>query len=351
LLKRIAAATLRGAAASGVLGLLERVTDRGPDLLRVLTYHRIDDPRADSRLYPGLISATPAAFAAQMESVAARYRVISVHEVLDALRKGTGLPPRSLLLTFDDAYCDFADHAWPVLQRLGLPATLFVPTAFPDCAERTFWWDRLYVAIFGAAAGAELAAPGGPLRLTTAKRRLRAFKQLRDHVKSLPHARAMELVDRVCAALDGPEAEHRVLGWSALRSLASQGLTLAPHTRTHPLLSRIPPECVREEVTGSRRDLQQQIGSCLPILAYPSGGHSDDAVRVLAEEGFELAFTTDRGVSDIRRRDPLRLQRIPVGPRISEPVLRAQLLSWTSRLGRQPGAANGRPFERAQDPA
>jgi peptidoglycan/xylan/chitin deacetylase (PgdA/CDA1 family) len=332
----MAAETLRVAAASGVLALLERATDRRPDLLRVLTYHRIDEPRADSRLYPGLISATPADFAEQMESVAARYRVLSVHEVLDALRKGTGLPPRSVMLTFDDAYCDFAEHAWPVLQRLGLPATLFVPTAYPDCAERTFWWDRLYVAIAGAAAGAELATPDGPRRLTTAKRRLGVFKQMRDRVKQLPHAQAMQLVDRVCESLGGPEAEHRVLGWADLRSLAGQGVTLAPHTRTHPLLSRVPPERVREEASGSRRDLQREIGSALPVLAYPSGGYSDDAVRVLAEEGFELAFTTDRGVSDIRTRDPLRMQRIPVGRRISEPVLRAQLLSWTSRLRPQP---------------
>ena len=58
-------------------------------------------------------------------------------------RGGAPLPRGAVLVTFDDAYEDFGDEAWPVLRRHGVPVTLFVPTAFPDSGRR-FWWDRLF---------------------------------------------------------------------------------------------------------------------------------------------------------------------------------------------------------------
>lgn len=302
-----------GAQSLGLLHLLERTGADRRGLLHVLTYHRVAEPGAAPHLHPGLLSATPDQFARQMRDISRRHRVVSLDEVLESARSGRALPPRAVLITFDDAYADFLDHAWPVLQSEKLPAVLFVPTAFADEPTRAFWWDRLYQA----------------LRET---RDVAAFKALRERVKALPHAQAMELVDELCAEAPNDSAVRRVLGWQELRELARAGLTLCPHTRTHPLLDRITPEQVRREVAGSREDLQREVGSVLPVLAYPSGAHDDEAVRVLEEEGYELAFTTDRGVVDLRRDPPLRLRRIPVGQRLSDPALRVQLLPQFARL-------------------
>ena len=56
-------------------------------------------------------------------------------------------------MTFDDAYCDFADHAWPVFRRLGVPVTLFVATEYPDHPDRAYWWDRLHAGLSVADGG------------------------------------------------------------------------------------------------------------------------------------------------------------------------------------------------------
>src|SRR2546427_3135347 len=116
-------------------------------MLRVLTYHRVADPKDGLALNPFLISATPATFARQMRYLAEHYHVVAMEEVLRAVEQGVHLPSRSILLTFDDAYCDFGEIAWPILKRYRLPVTLFVPTAYPDQAARSFWWDRLYRAV------------------------------------------------------------------------------------------------------------------------------------------------------------------------------------------------------------
>ncbi|MCC6801176.1 MAG: polysaccharide deacetylase family protein, partial [Anaerolineae bacterium] len=241
---------------------------------------------------------------------------------------------RAVLVTFDDGYCDFAEHAWPVLRKLGLPVTLFVPTAYPDHPERGFWWDRLYNALRSITTAREIAAPLGPLPIGDGPARHRTFKQLRNYVKSLPHNEAMAWVEQFCAALGVEPVPNPVLGWDALRQLAAEGVTLGAHTRTHPLVNRVSVAQARFEASASRDDLTQAIGSAPPIFAYPSGGFDQAVVDGLAQDGFELAFTTVRGLNDLRRADPLRLRRVNVGQRASLALLRSQILPSAAWLNR-----------------
>ncbi len=92
-------------------------------------------------------------------------------------------------------------------------------------------------------------------------------------------------------------------------------------------MNQIAPTTVRREVTGSLDDLRRETGLTPPAFAYPSGAHNPDALRIVQEAGFKLAFTTKRGINDLGNANPLELQRINVGAHTSLPVLRAQLLS------------------------
>lgn len=295
-------------------------------VLRVLTYHRVIDPGHPSAPRPASVSATPAGFDRQMRHLARRYQVVSTQEVLAALWGGPALPPKAVLVTFDDAYRDFGDIAWPILRRHGLPATLFVPTAFPDHPEREFWWDRLH-RVFDATSRTVLDDPiTGRLPLDSRTTRASSLRALEARLKSVPHAEAMHAVERVCAQLgeEGAPAS-RVLGWDALRELAQDGVTLAPHTRTHPALSRLPADEARAEIRGSREDLQREIGTSPPIFAYPFGAHDDRVVQLMREEGFELALTCIDGHNRLEATDPLRLRRTNISTRTSPWIFRARL--------------------------
>jgi peptidoglycan/xylan/chitin deacetylase (PgdA/CDA1 family) len=299
-------------------------------VLRILAYHRVgelrDTPAVDSRS----ISATREGFARQMEHLTRFYQVVSMPEVLQAFEKGTPLPKRAVLITFDDAYADFVDIAWPILQQFRLPATLFVPTAYPDHPERVFWWDRLYQA-FAASPRAEINVPRlGQLSLHAADQKRRSLRMVQNHVTTIPHCEAMRLVDSLCAER-GPRSVQggSVLTWKQLRELSSEGLTLGSHTRTHPLMTQITPERMREEVQGSLEDLQREIGTCLPIFCYPNGNHNDVVLAVLREQGIRLAFTTLSGTNELGFVDPLRLHRTVIMPRTTPAIFCLRLL----RLG------------------
>ncbi len=312
----------------GVVRALEAIDRDRPDILPVLTYHRVAEPDDDH--YPGLISASPEAFGEQVEALARRFSFVSLETVLDRLDGGAAVPARSILLTFDDGYRDFAQNAWPVLRRLGIPAVLFVPTAFPD-RPTAFWWDRLYAALIGTGRTEPLETTVGILPLATRDERIAAFRALRGLVKSLPHPQAMAEVDELVAQLGGAAGESSVLGWADLRTLAAEGVTLAPHSRVHPLLERVDSADLDAEIDGSRTDLADHIGSAPAAFAYPSGSHSDGVVARVAALGMRAAFTTIRGVNDLRRADRHRLRRINVGGRSSPALIRAQALGWLAR--------------------
>lgn len=329
IVKRAARSIINTQAFERCLTLLERRQAEQPGLLRVLTYHRVDDPARGAGVYPRIM-VCPEEFERQMRHVASRYTVVSMAQALEAFRGGSALPPRALLITFDDAYVDFAEHAWPILRKHGLPVTLFVPTAFPDHPERVFWWDRLYHALAVAEGEQEVDSPVGRFVLGPRATREQAFSRLRDYIKTLPHEEAMEWVERLCETLGTPPLPASVLGWQALRDLAREGVTLGAHTRNHPILTRVSPEVIRQEAVDSLQDLEQEIGATLPIFAYPSGGANAEVVRTLKQAGFELAFLTGSGINDLRTADPLQMRRINVGQTTSLPVLRLQMHPWAT---------------------
>ncbi len=145
-------------------------------MLRILAYHRVaklrDTPAVDSRS----VSATPGGFAQQMEHLARFYRVVSMPEVLEAVEKGRPLPKRAVLITFDDAYADFAEIAWPILKQFRLHATMFVPTAYSNQPERAFWWDRLYQAFAATSRTKINVSPLGHLPLLPPDQKRRSLR-------------------------------------------------------------------------------------------------------------------------------------------------------------------------------
>jgi peptidoglycan/xylan/chitin deacetylase (PgdA/CDA1 family) len=293
-------------------------------------YHRVAEPRQGSTLDPRLISATPAAFALQMRYLARHYAVVSMPEVLEAVDKGRHLPRRAVLLTFDDAYRDFADTAWPLLQRHGLPVTLFVPTAYPDRPESGFWSDRLYQAVTCTTHTVLHGTPWGGLRLETARQRHASFQRLRNYLSTLSQVEAMRRVEDVCTHLGQQRVTQRsVLTWDELRQLARQGVTLASHTQTHATLTRLTPAQMHAEIDAAQQDLQREIGQTLPVFCYPRGDHNEAVVRILRAAGYVLAFTTLDGHNDLRAADLLRLRRTNITRRTSLPLFRLRL----TRLG------------------
>jgi peptidoglycan/xylan/chitin deacetylase (PgdA/CDA1 family) len=307
--------------------LLGRLDDHRPNMLRVLTYHRVSESYTGSNRLPSITVSTEN-FAQQMGLLRAKYLPISIKELIRAYQDGHTLAPGAVLVTFDDAYCDFKEYAWKILKQYEIPCLLFVPTAYPDHPEKIFWWDQMYNA-FRNTRHQSLDASFGKFHLSTPDQRNQAFFHSQDQVKLLPHSRGLIMVDEIIKQLDVDGFSQPILSWNDLRQLAKDGLDLGAHSQTHPLFNRISIEEVQAEVEGSLSDLKREIGSFLPVFAYPGGNLNEQVIEVLKKAGIQLGFTTRRGINDLNNANPLQLRRINVGMRTSMAALHAQLLTWS----------------------
>ncbi|MGE0160388.1 MAG: polysaccharide deacetylase family protein [Gemmatimonadales bacterium] len=289
-------------------------------MLRVLTYHRVAIPSETPSMDPMLISATPEVFREQMVHLARRYQPVGLGEVLDAFLHGAPLPPRAVHVTVDDAYRDFGEIAWPILRELGIPVTVFVPTSYPSEPSRGFWWDRLHQA----------ARRRGD--------RMAADRALRESLRGMHHDETEEWVDRQCVEAglvsDAAPSRSAVLSWSELRDLAEQGVEFGAHTRGHVALTQVSEHRMREEIRGSLQELERQIGSRAPTLAYPYGLHNALVRRVAREEGCALAFTVEDGLNEPRSTDPMAIRRTNITLRTSPALFALRMLPWFADVDR-----------------
>jgi peptidoglycan/xylan/chitin deacetylase (PgdA/CDA1 family) len=311
--KRLVSMAKGSTAVHGAGRMLDAVVPAPGRLCTVLTFHRIETHEPD--LYPGLAGLDTVGFERFVDELVGRFQPIRVDELTGALAGRVRLPARSVLVTFDDAYRDFAEVAWPILRDRGVPVVLFVPTSYPDEPANRFWWDELYSAI--AASEPDDWRKVGIVATSPEA----SFRSVRDDIKSMPHDDAMRFVHDTVVELRGPASHEatperpRVLGWSEIADLVDEGVAVAPHSRTHPMLDQLRPDQLDDEIGGSLLDLQQHIGHerVEPVFAYPAGGHDPRVRDAVERAGFAAAFTTERGLVDVDRSDRLRLPRLNVG--------------------------------------
>ncbi len=315
------------AARSGLIDTL-RHWGAGRNHLYVLGYHRVDEPHRRPWLDPSLISATPQQFARQMHILATCYHPVSAEEVINAIETNCPLPARAVLVTVDDGYRDYAEFIFPIAQKYGIRPVLFVPTAYPG--RGGFWWDRLYGAVMNYP-GAHLSTPLGTFRLATEAERQEALVHLRAYVKSLPFSEAMQFVQSLADAAPVSSASRRppdTLDWDELRSLAAQGTTIAAHTHTHPLLTRIPFEEACVEIRTSLEIVRREVGQALPLFAYPDGQaqfFSEPLMNYLSSQGVRFAVTTIEGSDRLHPSNLLRFPRLGMHPRLNETTFKLHL--------------------------
>jgi len=249
--------------------------------LLVLAYHGVDDAEAFSR---------------QMEYLVSRWRPVSLSEVHRSIRTGVALPPRSMLVTFDDGDRTVLEVGAPVMRRLGIAAALFVITDLIG-GDEPFWWDEV-AALVAAGGRTPVATLDGP--------------DLVRYLKTVPDSERRRVIDelRASARCAAPRRSH--LRADELRRLEEMGVAIGSHTASHPCLDRCDEDVITRELTDSRNHLEVVLGHEVRSLAYPNGNVSPLVERLAAEAGYEVAFGFDHRVSANPAPDPLSVSRVRV---------------------------------------
>ena len=246
---------------SGMLGFYHR--RRNADRLTVVMFHRIlnpEDPRWNS-CDPDYTLATRW-FVESLKFFRKHYSVVSLSDVLASRRHGAPLPPRPLLITFDDGWADNADYALPELRKAGLPAVLFVVADavgtrqpfFQECLIAAWRRQALKVEELAAALRSHAAGDWQPRDES-----IGTMREAISRLEALPEDQRVRILAPFMAALD-----------DGLRHMATI-----------------------EEL--------QRLGGAGPAvsMSFPHGSYDDAIARRAQEAGYELVFTSVRALNPV----------------------------------------------------
>jgi peptidoglycan/xylan/chitin deacetylase (PgdA/CDA1 family) len=307
--------------------------------LTVINYHRIDDPqRADFDSFKPNVSATPHDFDRQMQYLAKWFHVVSLKDIVEWLDGRKDLPPYAALITFDDGYLDNYTSAFPILRKYDLSALVFLTTGHIG-TDSPFYWD-MAAYCFAHTRSDHLTFPDGRVEHWSSQPELdRVSKNWIELMKTLPQTEKEIYVQNlpVLLGVSTPAGyfQKLMMDWDQVREMQRAGIEFGAHTMHHPILTRIPPEQVQEEVVGSKIRIEEELREPVLGFAYPNGQASDlneGIEKIIAESGIRAAFTLLNGPSSLGevRRNPYAIRRVFISHRHSLPEY-AMLLSPINR--------------------
>jgi peptidoglycan/xylan/chitin deacetylase (PgdA/CDA1 family) len=210
-------------------------------------YHGVS--RAASRRFRSFV-VEPAQFEEQMEQIASSgCRSHTISELVSRDEASTTAAGRPVAITFDDAFQELAEHAFPVLERLGLTATVYVPTAYIGATSA--WLEQI------------------------------------------------------------GEGSRRILSADEMAAVSPAVVEFGAHSHTHRALDTLPLDEVRKEVTISKRTLEEALGRPASTFAYPFGYERTSTRALVREAGYSSACAV--GYRHSRATDDVyALPRVPV---------------------------------------
>jgi peptidoglycan/xylan/chitin deacetylase (PgdA/CDA1 family) len=221
--------------------------------LPILMYHKIGYPKPGQR-YRNL-SVNPQKFAGQVRWLKHRgYRTVTF---ADLSAPAVRLPPKPVMLTFDDGYENYYTDAFPILEAAGFTACVYVVVSL---VGKTNEWSR-----------------------------------------------------------GRTDVEERLMTWAQIEELQRRGMEFGSHTMTHRELQGDAVPHLPEEIGHSKRALEDRLGRPVLSFAWPGGVGADSTAQraFIARCGYRFACRADGGREIWPPRDPLALRRDAVGEKHS----------------------------------
>lgn len=304
--------------------------------LKVLAYHRVLDVADESRFDFDLelISASTEQFDWQVRHVRDNYEPITFDDVLAVIDGKHALPKRAVIFTFDDGFDDNYVHAFPILKRHGVPATIFISSDYIG-GERTFWFDWVTYLINQCAGRCfELPALARSFNCPADQVGRRGLiKEFLEIMKRVPDEARRAAVDELeaTAGIDFPAGgfiESRPMNWDQAREMAANGIEFGSHTASHPILKQVSDAGMEHELLGCKQTIERELGKPCDVIAYPVGGaHAFDQriIDHVERAGYRLGASYQSGTNSLDALETFAMKRVHVEREVGREQFAAML--------------------------
>jgi len=239
--------------------------------LRVLAYHTVHEPEI---------------FEAQLKYLIKKFNIISFADLHDHLFNNKNLPPKPLLLTFDDGDVSVLKNGLPILKKYKLPSVLFVITQLID--SDNMFWCRQVEAVF--------------------KKQGKSYQEARQKIKLLkkmPNSERVKYLDSL-AMVKGLQ-----LTSDELHVLQKEKMFIGNHTHTHPMINNCTEHEIEQEMGKVKTLFEKWNLEGYPVFAYPNGNWDAKSEKILEKNGVQFAFLFDHQINK-ESIDPMHISRITV---------------------------------------
>jgi len=255
-----------------------------------------------------------------LEAVGRVGHAMSMDDVVRICRNGEPFPKGAFAITFDDGFENNLTVARPILNQLGIPATVYVTSRFID-ENGMSWIDRIEYAMEVVRAGVlKFPWSESAVSFETAAEKIAILDDIRTHVKSTPDLGVDAFVSEIFRQLDLEEIQSsreqldQKMTWEQVRKWCAGGFLVGGHSHTHAILSFLSPPQLEHEVNVSLKMMSEKAGIVTSHYSYPEGlahCYSEAVIQLLKSRGITCCPTAIDGINQPGA-DPFHLRRVMV---------------------------------------
>jgi len=266
---------------------------RGEYPLAILYFHHVFKTPND--YYPDDIDEKK--FDKLVEYLSNNFQILSLEEAVHKI-KAKQLPPRALVITFDDGYRDNYDVALPILKKYDCPATFFVATS--GIESGVLWNDKVEQLIKSTEKKTISSIyTGKGLDISTKSQKVEAYLNITCAIKYNSHDERTKLISILQSELGPISYKRNMMNDIQLKALVEQGYSLGLHTHNHTIVSGEDEESVKQELSTNKCILENTVGKKIDFIAFPNGDFGQDFTQVhcdiASELGLKAGFSTNDG--------------------------------------------------------
>ena len=286
----------------------------------ILMYHRVLDSPPGGFHDPALYVSAKT-FEMHLCEVARVFEIVPLERLIRPDGHETARKPLCAV-TFDDAWNDTYQVAFPILRKHGVPASVFVPTGLIGEGS-SFWFEDLtdlankavengIVSIFVQYFHG-LIGDWSPETLSS-----ESLSVLISRLKELPAETLPDLVSSAYGELGlALKTRSHTIGWEDMREMSNHGISFGPHGSNHLILTTLTGASKRQEIFNSLAIMSDRRIGLHPVFSFPNGNWDAESIRYLMEAGYSAAVTTRPGFNTSAT-CPFLLNRIGLHEYISD---------------------------------
>jgi len=234
-----------------------------------------------------------------MRYLSKTHKILPLNRIAEYLREGRHLNKKVAVVTFDDGYKDNYNNAFPILKKYEVPATVFLVTGHIG-SENLFWYDKVRYLIWNTKLKKIKVNGFGDFLLESKSDKLNSSFMIVEKLKKIPNEKKNHLIEKLVNVFDVdiPRGLGKdvILSWDEVKEMSESGIDFGAHTVTHPILTRIPLDQAKFEISQSKKDIEKRLNKPVDTFCYPNGTSSDfnkNIIDLLKAIGFTCAVTTN----------------------------------------------------------